>query len=133
MPGQNRPAGELDGSPLSDGGVNVRSSVGAARKYCGLCRNGSCGLKATMTNAPINTATPIATRDKKNLVTYSGGLSSLLFSQAMCDLIGRPRPAARARTSDIRMSAERSRQGQVRSGPASWELDTCGNVVARLG
>ena len=88
MPGQNRPAGELDGSPLSDGGVNVRSSVGAARKYCGLCRNGSCGLKATMTNAPINTATPIATRDKKNLVTYSGGLSSLLFSQAMCDLIG---------------------------------------------
>ena len=88
MPGQNRPAGELDGSPLSDGGVNVRSSVGAARKYCGLCRNGSCGLKATMTNAPINVATPVAIRAKKNLVIYSGGLSSLLFSHAMCDLIG---------------------------------------------
>jgi hypothetical protein len=40
MPGQKRPAGELDGSPLSGGGVNVRSCVGAARKYCGLCRNG---------------------------------------------------------------------------------------------
>jgi hypothetical protein len=90
MPGQKRPAGELDGSPLSGGGVNVRSCVGAACKYCGLCRNGSGGLKATMTNAPINMATPIATRDKKNLIIYSGGLSSLLFSQAMCDIIGSP-------------------------------------------
>ena len=41
-----------------------------------------------MTNAPISMATPIATRDKKNLLIYSGGLSSSLFSQAMCDLIG---------------------------------------------
>jgi hypothetical protein len=88
MPGQKRPAGEFDGSPLSGGGVNVRSCVGAARKYSGLCRNRSCSLKATMTNAPINMATPIATRDKKSLLIYSGGLSSPLFSQAMCDLIG---------------------------------------------
>ena len=45
-----------------------------------------------MTSAPINVATPIATRPKKNLVIYLviylGGLSSLLFSHATCDLIG---------------------------------------------
>ena len=73
---------------FSGGGVNIRSSVGDARKYCGLYSDGSCGLRAKMTNAPINTAKPIATRDKKNLGIYSGCLSSLLFSQAMCDLIG---------------------------------------------
>ena len=42
-----------------------------------------------MTNAPINVATPIAIRPKKNLVIYSGGFNSLLFSQpTMRDLIG---------------------------------------------
>jgi hypothetical protein len=35
-----------------------------------------------MTNTPINVATVIAIRAKKNLVIYSGGLNPLLFSQA---------------------------------------------------
>ena len=58
------------------------------REVWGLCRNGLCGLKAAMTTAPINVATPVAIGAKKNLVIYSGGLSSLLFSHAMCDLMG---------------------------------------------
>jgi hypothetical protein len=40
-----------------------------------------------MTSAPINVATPVAIRAKKNPDIYLGGLSSL-FSQAMCDRIG---------------------------------------------
>jgi hypothetical protein len=54
----------------------------------GLCRNGSDTLKVAKTIAPINVATPVAIRAKKNLVIYLGGLSSLLFSHATCDLIG---------------------------------------------
>jgi hypothetical protein len=41
-----------------------------------------------MTNAPINVATPVATRAKKNLVIYSGGLSPLFSQLAMRDSIG---------------------------------------------
>jgi len=48
--------------------VNVRSREGAARKDWGLCRNGSGTLKVAMTIAPINVATPVAIRAKKNLV-----------------------------------------------------------------
>ena len=42
-------------TPLSGGGVNVRSGAGAERKDWGLCRNGSGSLKATITNAPVAT------------------------------------------------------------------------------
>jgi len=67
-PGQKRPAGEPDGSSLCCDGVNVRSREGAARKDWGLCRNGSGTLKVAMTIAPINVATPVAIKAKKNLV-----------------------------------------------------------------
>jgi hypothetical protein len=87
-PGQKRPAGELDGSPLLRDGIDVRSCEGAARKDGGLCRNGFCGLKDMMTNAPINVAMPVAIRAKKNLVIYSGGLNPLFSQALMSDLIG---------------------------------------------
>ena len=131
MPRQKRPAGEFDGSPLSGSGVNVRSCVGVARKYCGLRRNGSCGLKATMTNAPINMATPNATRDKKNLVIYSGGLSSLLFSQAMCDLIGSSSASTRSHVghSNVRRT-EPAGPGSIRASiMGAWHLRQRGRSI----
>ena len=72
----------------SGDGINVRSCDGAARKDGGLCRNGFCGLKDMMTNAPINVAMPVAIRAKKNLVIYSGGLNPLFSQALMSDLIG---------------------------------------------